>query len=126
MQKNDNDLLRWGDIHAAIMEYYAETTVSKYGTLEEKNAVRFAVEGTLYAVEDVEPVQTWIPVTERLPDSERWVLAWYKNLNMPGGRTEKAIYMCDDYDPYWRPLERDITEVTHWMELPSTEGLNGT
>ena len=60
----------------------------------------------------------WIPVTERLPDSERWVLAWYKNLNMPGGRAEKAIYMCDDYDPYWRPLERDITEVTHWMPLP--------
>ena len=54
-------------------------------------------------------VQGWIPVTERLPDVRKFVLV-YDEING----------VCLDYhdgDSF------GYCEVTHWMPLPSTEGL---
>ena len=71
-------------------------------------------------------IQKWIPVTERLPDKHgkyltvvpsRWVgvehgiwVIWY--------HPKSGFY---DSDPEWGDIEMD--DVTHWMPLPSTEGL---
>ena len=64
-------------------------------------------------------VQKWIPVTERLPESYRLVLAVCKN---------GKIFVGEYVDLGWRTLWRiktardstkEITQiVTHWMPLP--------
>ena len=59
----------------------------------------------------------WIPVTERLPEEDTLVLVWrYNGLPYVSRRTDST---------YWLGLGRD-SGITHWMPLPSTEGLNET
>jgi hypothetical protein len=80
---------------------------------------------------DVEPKRKWIPVTERLPvggdDSgdicenvclmldDRTVSCGWMN-----GITKK-VYFLNARDDFI--IKAPITRVTHWMPLPSTEGL---
>ena len=71
-------------------------------------------------------VQKWIPVTERLPEKEDWYLVFttpnrgYKSINKG--------YFCKGYDwdkftPRWHGSGGTWANVTHWMPLPSVEGL---
>lgn len=57
MARDRSDLLRWGDVLDAIMQYHSEQVVSKYATSEQCKWARSAIEGTLYAVEDVEAAE---------------------------------------------------------------------
>lgn len=59
----------------------------------------------------------WISVKERLPEVETNILAYIGY---------GCIVVCWlTYDGYWQGAARifDKDEVTHWMPLPSAEGL---
>ena len=69
----------------------------------------------------------WIPVTERLPDGEELVLILCKNGARFVGYCGKQY--CD-YERRWRIKTAlnstkllNLGRVTHWMPLPSAEGL---
>jgi hypothetical protein len=71
-------------------------------------------------------LQQWIPVSERLPEKNCKCLVcvdvdvW--------GREYKAI-VVENYVEEWLGWYSDggkIPNITHWMPLPSTEGLNDT
>ena len=78
-------------------------------------------------------VQEWIPVTERLPDETGRYLAVKKRIapdKLGGNRTDIVIlrffvdngFKMPTHIPDW--INEEINdEVTHWMPLPSTEGL---
>lgn len=68
----------------------------------------------------------WIPVTERLPEEEGWYLV-YTTPNREHKSINKAMF-CKGYawsngEPYWRGAGGHWANVTHWMPLPSAEGL---
>lgn len=56
----------------------------------------------------------WIPVTERLPDNARWVLATDKEINYPVVAKYKK-WKADEY--IWTDFN-DVFNVVAWMELP--------
>ena len=70
-----------------------------------------------YLLDNGVTFQTWIPVTERLPEKEGYVLASWKYIN------EDELY-CDrlKYDGECFPWEKfgfnGKHKVTHWMPLP--------
>lgn len=76
------------------------------------------------AVELLHKRNCWIPVTERLPKEGEFVLVYvdlYPNKH-DGGVI--AVSKRMDWN-YWQGFGREI-DITHWMPLPSTEGLNET
>ena len=78
-------------------------------------------------------VQEWISVDDRLPDETGRYLAVKKRIapdELGGNRTDIVIlrffvdkgFRMPTYIPDW--INEEINEeVTHWMPLPSTEGL---
>ena len=70
----------------------------------------------------------WIPVTERLPEKKKYVLVCYKNNDM----AVACWFDGDENILFWRAITDEgwcadcDTDPTHWMPLPSTEGLNET
>ena len=69
---------------------------------------------------DVEPVQEWISVKDRLPEIGRSVIAY----NAPAKCAAEAMYKGEGRFLQFRWSARlQEHEVTHWMPLPSTEGL---
>lgn len=73
---------------------------------------------------DAVPVR-WIPVTERIPDSQEDVLVvafWHE-------RWQTMIGWNSDVGKKWRVItphgELEPGGVTHWMPLPAAEGWNG-
>lgn len=64
-------------------------------------------------------VQEWIPVTERLPKN-------IANRVLVVCERSNGVFYAHYEKPFWINLETDkpfISTVTHWMPLPSTEGL---
>ena len=86
-----------------------------------------------YLVKNGVTVQEWISVKDRLPDATGRYLAVKKRIApdaLGGNRTDIVIlrFFVDDgfkmprHIPDWINEAID-EEVTHWMPLPSTEGL---
>ena len=73
---------------------------------------------------------SWIPVTERLPEEKTYVLILFDTI---AGKMQGVCFLYKDDDGHncWTWLDRlgknlfDI-QPTHWMPLPSTDGLNET
>ena len=85
----------------------------------------------------------WIPVTERLPDQEQDVILCTREIETYGKHHEKKkiyrnIYMgyfdgdewltsyCHGCEYIFRMNEKypnETIEVTHWMPMPSTDGI---
>ena len=63
----------------------------------------------------------WIPVTERMPDDDKLVVCLIGDTDCP----EYDILRWDNADYRWENGEEWFyhDEVTHWMPMPSTEGL---
>lgn len=64
-------------------------------------------------------VQEWISVTERLPEN-------IANRVLVVCERSNGVFYAHYEKPFWINLETDkpfISTVTHWMPLPSTEGL---
>lgn len=64
----------------------------------------------------------WIPVTERLPEEERQVLAYY-GFNHGDGDLEMMFmqvldYYAHDPKPHFQHEGTNGMTVTHWMPLP--------
>ena len=69
-----------------------------------------------YLVKNGVTVQEWISVNDRLPEDQEEVLVCTRSKN--GVRNIDKGYMAID-----RFIHRGRAEVTHWMPIPSTEGL---
>ena len=69
-----------------------------------------------YLLDNGVTVQEWISVEDRLPEDQEEVLVCTRSKN--GIRNIDKGYMAID-----RFIHRGCAEVTHWMPLPSTEGL---
>ena len=64
---------------------------------------------------DVEPVQEWIPVKDRLPEIGRSVIAY----NAPAKCAAEAMYKGEGRFLQFRwSVRLQEHEVTHWMPLP--------
>ena len=64
-------------------------------------------------------VQKWISVDDRLPES-------IANRVLVVCERSNGVFYAHYEKPFWINLETDkpfISTVTHWMPLPSTEGL---
>ena len=69
-------------------------------------------------VADVQPVNQWISVKDRLPEKEQKVLVFYKAIE------EKNRIHNDVIATNWRKSNGDFIpfggyEITHWMPLPN-------
>lgn len=62
-------------------------------------------------------VQKWIPVSERLPDKPGDYLVLSKNRNY----SVRTFLIYDEVRKEFIHIENGV--ITHWMPLPSTEGL---
>ena len=125
---------------AALNEVRDDQRVFKYATASDFLSARDAIERAIKVLEslpaaDVEPVQERISVNDRLPDDEQEVLViahgWDGRLVYVGshkrveaqkswltGITNKS----SEWSLWgWSYLKEPM--VTHWMPLPSTEGL---
>ena len=70
---------------------------------------------------DVEPVQEWISVKDRLPEVGGYVVCIAKR--NPFSRFMPMVARIEK-NGWVNPItEQYISDVTHWMPLPSTEGL---
>lgn len=61
----------------------------------------------------------WIPVEERLPEAETWVLGWLEY------RQAHDVVTWDDVDERWWHTYRGTlpeSAVTHWQPLPDPPG----
>lgn len=68
---------------------------------------------------------SWIPVTERLPENLTSVIVHRKD----GGIFTWEYFNTSPTDECWIDDSMNVYsfyDVTHWMPLPSTEGLNET
>lgn len=66
-------------------------------------------------------VQEWISVKDRLPEN-------IANRVLVVCERSNGVFYAHYEKPFWINLETDkpfISTVTHWMPLPSTEGLGG-
>ena len=79
------------------------------------------VEGGLVGIRTVESqIPRWISVEERLPEKGVFVVVYYGNFI--GNLMD--VYMWDG--ECWRSSTgylEDAENITHWMPLPSTEGI---
>ena len=74
-----------------------------------------------YLLDSGVTVQEWIPVTERLPEAGEYVVCIAKR--NPFSRFMPMVARIEK-NGWVNPItEQYISEVTHWMPLPSTEGL---
>ena len=64
----------------------------------------------------------WIPVTERLPEKEGEYLTYSKS----GDVCRNAFLVFPDGMTKWYHNYEIWGGITHWMPLPSTDGLNET
>ena len=72
-----------------------------------------------YLVKNGVTVQEWISVDDRLPEN-------IANRVLVVCERSNGVFYAHYEKPFWINLETDkpfISTVTHWMPLPSTEGL---
>lgn len=74
-------------------------------------AVRIAARGLEQEVQ-----RRWIPITERVPEDDRYIMLSFANFPLPTiGRCEGGAFYEGDYD---EPCSRYGFSVNAWMELP--------
>ena len=64
-------------------------------------------------------VPRWIPVTERLPEQDVPVLAWFEDGLI--SRQSPDIVLWNGHKWMHRHLHRNVCGITHWMPLPGVE-----
>ena len=73
-----------------------------------------------YLLDSGVTVQEWISVDDRLPEIGRSVIAY----NAPAKCAAEAMYKGEGMFLQFRwPARLQEHEITHWMPLPSTEGV---
>ena len=89
--------------------------------------------------------QKWIPITDRLPDSGKYVLLSFENFSLPvvgryevsengKDKFEGAFYVGDDFEPCsgqnlhvnaWMPLPEPYRTAPHWKDRMMNTFLGG-
>ena len=114
---------------AALTEFRDDQTVSKYVSVENCMVARGAIERATKVLEslpapDVEPVQEWISVEDKLPPYNRDVLVYRPNMAMKILVDTYDGYYGDDDDEWyegWALYGKDThgnPAITHWAYLP--------
>lgn len=112
-------------------EYATSTLKNPYRYSAYYNAAADAIEelqAKLWIAEArlEETTPRWISVKERLPEKQggEYLVA----ISYPNGETDRAVLWYDlGIEPYfWNRFFVPRGTITHWMPLPSTEGLNET
>ena len=67
---------------------------------------------------DVQPVDRWINVENRLPEADYDCLVWYSCDTAFGKSKSWGITHCSRCDWYTKHLNGDNIVVTHWQPLP--------
>lgn len=69
-----------------------------------------------YLIANGVTIQQWIPVTERLPENDQWVLCFMKDKSFGTFR----VFQWNYIDWRWNDGNEwyDEHDVTHWMPLP--------
>lgn len=67
---------------------------------------------------DVQPVNQWISVDDKLPDTVDDCLVWYSCDTAFGKSKSVGISFCSRYDWYKKHLNGDNIVVLYWMPLP--------
>ena len=105
---------------AALNKVRDDQRVFKYTTASDFLSARDAIERAIKVLEslpaaDVEPVQEWIPVKDRLPDAGGYVVCIAKR--NPFSRFMPMVAIIKK-NGWVNPItEQYISEVTHWMPL---------
>lgn len=71
-----------------------------------------------YLIANGVTVQEWIPVTERLPESEGTYLVYTKRGSVYASHFYEKKVFRDDYVREQQWSQRGKVKVTHWMPLP--------
>lgn len=108
-----NDLISKQEVLEDLSEPFA---MSQCMTVEECEAMNRARKLCLARVENIEPAQQWVPVTEKLPDDAGTYIICdcYGNV-MSRHFCKKA----DGFAGYWHANgSKYYGNPTHWMPLP--------
>lgn len=71
-----------------------------------------------FPAEDVQPVDQWISVDDKLPDTVDDCLVWYSCNTAFGKSKSVGISFCSRDDWYKNHLNGDNIVVLYWMPLP--------
>ena len=95
--------------------------IAKASTAEEAK-VLFTVKDVIYSQQkyaiDVQPVNQWISVDDKLPDTVYDCLVWYSCDTAFGKSKSVGISFCSRCDWYKKHLNGDNIVVLYWMPLP--------
>ena len=112
-----NSLKMW------LMDLENDMDKGDYGELCENKGAREAVESCICEVEeqplaDVQPIDRWINVNDRLPKEQETVIVYEKDYGVMWGDYQGIKYS----QPVWIVRKSGLiirtTEVTHWQPLP--------
>lgn len=96
--------LAYLESHIECMKKCDEANEKLYLNLRERLAERYA------EIEQLREVQKWIPVSERLPEREDFVLVFSEPMRGSEAEIQRAKgWMCHN----------QRTDITHWMPLPA-------
>lgn len=105
-----------------VLEDLSEPFVmSQCLTVEECETMNRARKLCLARVENIEPAQQWVPVTERLPEEERNIYWVYTDFgSMHECRWTNNRFGLGESDTWgWSIFDvPQHSKVTHWRELP--------
>lgn len=93
-----------------IKQLYLETDISL------TSAVMQIIQ--TFPAADVQPIDRWISVEDRLPDATYDCLVWYSCDTAFGKCKSWGIAHCSRCDWYTKHLDGDNIEVLYWMPMP--------
>ena len=67
---------------------------------------------------DVQPVDRWISVEDKLPEDDGDCLVWYRCDTVFGKSESWGIAHCSRCDWYTKHLDGDNIVVLHWQPMP--------
>lgn len=115
-----NDYISRDDTKNALLNKGQHTTRYRLGETWELNFMEILEALNAIPAADVQPVDRWISVKDRLPEPEKDVLIWYRN-TWGAGFTSYRFGISRWYSNikrwYGGCLPKDI-EVLYWQPLP--------
>lgn len=113
------------DFHENFVPYMRDKKMGSFGSWMWNSGYNAGLVN-LQAKVNTYCVPQWISIKDRLPDEDTWVLAYIKYPS-PVFEFERGIRKTSNIKKVFYDGESfycDFGEITHWMPLPSTEGLN--
>ena len=106
-----------------IMRLMEDKSWIEQGTTETEHEIADHLQKAADAIEELEKaVPRWIPVTERLPEAQSGNVS--ERVLVTDGEDVAIVewFNFEECGPFWGYTGFG-KDVTHWMPLPSTEGI---